>query len=419
MLYICIKQNVMILKSDIRKIWELQNEMLSQAEPGIPREISAGFNIPAQYALIVTGIRRCGKSTLLHQLLKNQYKEAFYMNFDDNRLFGFDHSDLLRLDDVIREEGSRLLFFDELQEIPGWEQYVRQKLDENCRVVITGSNATLMSRELGTKLTGRHLDLELFPFSFREFLQSMKMEAGESAVISYMKMGGFPGYLNSGNEQILSDLFDDILIRDIVIRYNIRDVKALQRLALWLISNCANKVTGSKLKHTVGIASTSTILEYFSHLESSYLFSFVPCFSYSVRSQMVSPKKVYSADTGLTEINSASFTDDSGHKLENLVYNHLRAKHKSIFYFSNRNECDFIVTSKGKNPLVIQVCYELDRDNLDRELDGLFQALSFFNQKSGLLVTLNQSDSFTKADMTARVIPVWEFLQNPASLQFG
>jgi hypothetical protein len=393
--------------------------MLSRTEPGIPREISAGFKIPAKHALILTGIRRCGKSTLLHQLVKNQHREAFYMNFDDNRLFGFDNSDLLRLDELIREKGSQLLFFDELQEIPGWEQYVRQKLDENCRVVITGSNATLMSRELGTKLTGRHLDKELFPFSYSEFLKSMQMEAGESSVISYMKMGGFPGYLNGGDVQILSDLFDDILIRDIVVRHNIRDVKALQRLALWLISNCANKVTGSKLKQTIGIASTSTILEYFSHLESSYLFSFIPCFSYSIRSQMVSPKKVYSADNGLIEINSASFSYDSGRKLENLVFNHLRAKYASIFYFSDRNECDFIVTSRGKNPLVIQVCYILDRDNLDRELDGLFQALVFFGQKRGLLVTLNQSDSFNKADMTARVVPVWEFLKDPAFLQPG
>ena len=196
----------------------------------------------------------------------------------------------------------------------GWERYVRQKLDENFKVVITGSNASLLSRELGTKLTGRHLDVELFPFSYSEFLKAAKMKAGEASAARYMNTGGFPEYLTAGREDILSDLFEDILIRDIVVRYGIRDIKGLQRLALWLISNIGNRVTGSKLKQVVGIASTSTIMEYFSHFESAYLFHFIPCFSYSVRSQMISPRKLYSADNGLITVNSASFTDDLGPK---------------------------------------------------------------------------------------------------------
>jgi predicted AAA+ superfamily ATPase len=400
----------MLLKSDIRKIRELQKEMVSKAETGVLRETFSGFVVPAKQALILTGIRRCGKSTLLYQLIAKKYPEAFYLNFDDNRLFGFDAGDLLRLDEVIKETGSRILFFDEILEVDEWEKYVRQKLDENYRVVITGSNASLLSLESGTKLTGRHLNIELFPFSYKEFLKATKMKAGETSVIRYMKNGGFPEYLKAGKEEILSILFEDILIRDIVVRYGIRDVKGLQRLALWLISNTGNRVTGSKLKHAVGISGTSTIMEYFSHLKSVYLFHFLPCFSYSLRSQMINPRKIYSADNGLMSVNSASFTDDSDKKLENIIYTHLRSTNKNIFYFSGKNECDFIITKKGKKPLVYQACHTLDRDNLDRELDGLYEALSFFKVKDGTIITMNQEDIFRHDGLSAHVIPVRDFL---------
>lgn len=400
----------MLSKSDISRIRELQNETAQKSDTGVPRELLADFKIPDRFAVILTGIRRCGKSTLLYQLLEKKHKDAFYLNFDDNRLFGFESSDLMRLDEVIKESGSRLLFFDELQEIDGWERYVRQKLDENFNVVLTGSNASLMSRELGTKLTGRHLNRELFPFSYAEYLEAEKLENSEKSFTGYLSKGGFPAFIKTGENQILSDLFEDILIRDIVIRYGVRDIKALQRLALWLISNTGNLVTGSGLRQLAGISATSTVMEYFSHLESSYLFHFVPRFSFSARSQMINPRKVYSADNGLVTVNSASFSDDTGRKLENAVFLHLRSKHKSIFYFSEKRECDFIVTQKGMKPLVIQVCFTLGRDNLDRELGGLFEALEFFNVKEGVIVTLNQSDSFTREGKTATVIPVWEFL---------
>jgi predicted AAA+ superfamily ATPase len=237
------------------------------------------------------------------------------------------------------------------------------------------------------------------------------MKAGEASVTKYINDGGFPEYLTAGREEILSELFEDILIRDIVIRYGIRDIKGLQRLALWLISNIGNRMTGSKLKQTVGISATSTIMEYFSHLESAYMFHFVPCFSYSVRSQMISPRKVYSADNGLITVNSASFSDDQGRKLENIVYTCLRSTNNSIFYFSEKSECDFVVTQKAKKPLAFQVCYKLDRDNLDRELGGLYEALTYFKVKDGIIITLNQTDTFKYNGLTARVVPAWEFLK--------
>jgi predicted AAA+ superfamily ATPase len=400
----------MLLKSDIAKISELQFEVIRTGDKGLKRESGASLPDLLKHALIITGIRRCGKSTLLFQFISEKYPEAFFLNFDDTRLYGFENSDFSRLDEVISETGKNVLIFDELQEVEGWERYVRQKLDENFKVVITGSNASLLSKELGTKLTGRYIAKELFPFSFREFTSFGSFKHNEDAVMQYMKLGGFPEYVKSRQPEILSHLFDDILIRDIVVRYGIRDIKSLQRLALYLISNIAKPVTGSKLKQAVGISATSTILEYFSYLESAYLFHFVPRFSYSAKSQMINPRKVYSADPGLITVNSASFSDDSGRKLENIVYNYLRAHYKDIFYFLEKNECDFIALRRAHKPLAVQVCYILDKDNLGRELEGLNEALRFLGIKDGVIVTINQKDMFVTEGITAHVVPASEFL---------
>lgn len=400
----------MLLKSQITRISELQTTVIKTGDKGLKRESGASLPALSKHALIITGIRRCGKSTLLFQLISEKYPDAFFVNFDDNRLFGFDNSDFSRLDELITETGKRILIFDELQEVEGWERYVRQKLDENYHVVITGSNATLLSKELGTKLTGRYLAKELFPFSFNEFVRFESLKPDEEAVIQFMKLGGFPEYLKSKQPEILSHLFDDILIRDIVVRYGIRDIKNLQRLALYLISNIGKPVTGSKLKQAVGISATSTIMEYFSYLESSYLFYFVPRFSYSAKAQLINPRKIYAADAGLITVNSSSFSDDNGRKLENIVYNHIRAVYKEIFYFLDKNECDFIVMKRSGKPLAIQVCYTLSKDDLERELVGLYEALKFLGIKEGVIVTLNQKDKFTNTGLTAHIVPAFEFL---------
>lgn len=206
-------------------------------------------------------------------------------------------------------------------------------------------------------------------------------------------------------------IFEDILIRDIAVRYAIRDIKTLQRLALYLVSNVGKAITANRLRSLFEVGSTNTITGYFSYLEDSYLLQFVPKFSYSIRKQMVNPRKVYAIDTGIIKGNSGSFTDDSGRILENLVYMHLRRKYKEIYYFSEKGECDFIVFNKGSIQEVIQVCFDLTVENLDRELNGLWEALSFFNKKEGQIITLRQTDHFEKEGMTIKVIPCHEFMQ--------
>jgi len=402
----------MLLKSSINNIIDAQRDNLSIQETGLPRETFPNIPNLASHALIVSGVRRCGKSTLLYQLLKEKYPGAFYLNFEDPRLYEFEFTDFSRLDEVINDAGVEVLMFDEIQIIPQWERYVRHKLDEKYKVVITGSNASLLSKELGTKLTGRHLTKELFPFSYTEFTLFKELKVGINSLLQYLDIGGFPEYVKQENDEILNYLLEDILMRDIAIRYGLRDVKSLQRLALYLVSNIGKLITGNRLKSMLDLGSTNTIMEYLSHLESSYLFHFVPKFDYSLRKQIVNPRKVYAIDNGIVSANSGSFTDDKGRKLENLVFLHLRRFSKEIFYFSDNGECDFIVLKNTAPKAAIQVCYDLNSDNLTRELNGLVQALDFFNLKEGIIVTLDQTDQIEQDGKLIKIVNGYDWLSS-------
>lgn len=401
----------MLLKSVLSEIAGAQRANLIRYHTGLKRQILSSLPDLASHALIISGIRRCGKSTLLLQLLNEKYPDAFFLNFEDPRLYGFEWNDFSRLDQLIEERNSEVLFFDELQVIEGWERYARQKLDEGMKLVITGSNASLLSNELGTKLTGRHITKELFPFSWKEFCAFNQSRTSEELLKEYLNTGGFPEYVKTSNDDILHQLFEDILVRDIAVRYGVRDVRTLQQLALYLVSNVGNLVTGNKLKSLFGISSTSTVMEYFSHLEQSWLLHFIPKFSYSVRKQMVNPRKVFAIDTGLVQVNSKSFTEDYGRILENLVFLHLRRAYNEIYYFSEKGECDFVVFEKGKIREIVQVCADLNQDNLDRELNGLFKALEFFDLTKGTIVTLDQTDRFERNNLLAKVIPYHKYFE--------
>jgi predicted AAA+ superfamily ATPase len=346
----------------------------------------------------------------LFQLLNEKFDRAFYLNFEDSRLAGFENDDFKRLNIEITKRKPQVLFFDEIQMLKNWELFVRQKLDEGYKVAITGSNATLLSTELGTKLTGRHLSVELFPFSYTEFLGLKKLKNTDKSVIEYLKRGGFPEYLKTGNGFVLNQLLEDILYRDIAIRYGVRDVKSLKQLTVYLLSNIGKPVSATNLKTLFGIKSVSALLDYFYYLESAYLVQFLPMFSYSLKKQIRNPKKVYAIDLGLFTENSIVFSDENGRRLENTVYLHLRRKYKELYYFQEKKECDFVVFEKGKPKELIQACYELTPENVERETNGLYTAMEHFKMTTGKIVTLNLKDSFTKAGKKIEVVALKEFL---------
>ena len=400
----------MVLQSTINQVFESQRDNNLSRDTGLKREALQDLPNLDAFALIVSGIRRCGKSTLLFQLLKEKYPGALYLNLEDPRLYEFELKDFVRVDKVIAATRSKVLLFDEIQIVPEWERYVRQKLDEGYKLIITGSNASLLSRELGTKLTGRHITRELFPFSYKEFILFRKLTPSPDSLLQYLHTGGFPEFVKQGANEILNTVFDDILIRDIAVRYGIREVKTLQRLALYLISNVGNLITANRLRTLFEVGSVNTITEYLAHLEDSYLFYLVPKFSYSLRKQLVNPRKVYAVDTGMITVNSGSFTEDDGRKLENLVFLHLRREHRELYYFSEKGECDFVVFNKGVAVDALQVCFELNPDNLDREINGLVEALTVLNLKKGRIITVHQKDRYEKEGRVIDVVPCHEFL---------
>jgi len=403
-----------MLQAELRKIYLTQLEKLQRTDDGTYRDALADIPEIKTHAFVVCGVRRCGKSTLLQQFVKKLNKPFFYLNFDDLRLLEFSVSDYAVLDAVIDESGSRLIFFDEIQTAAHWELYVRQKLDQGFQVVLTGSNASLLSRELGTKLTGRHIVKELFPFSYSEYLRFADAQKSIQSFESYFQTGGFPEYLKLHNSDVVMQLQKDILYRDIAVRYNVSDDKSLQRLYVYLASNAASLISPSKLKTVAGVKSHTTILDYFSYFENAYLLSLVPKFAWSQKAQSLAPKKVYFTDIGLIRTAGLNFSENSGHILENFVFNELRRKYgtfddKQIFYYSDDTcECDFIVNPLFA-PQCIQVCLELNLENTERELNGLLAAMNFFKVREGLILTKDSHDLFVKDDKKITIIPAWDY----------
>ncbi|MCK5278298.1 MAG: ATP-binding protein, partial [Cyclobacteriaceae bacterium] len=388
------------------------NHILSK-DFGLKRELIPATQSLSSHVLIISGVRRCGKSTLLMQMMMQMEKKALlYLNFESPHLYDFSLSDFSRLDNIIMRKGVNTLFFDELQLVEGWEMFVRQKLDQDYQIIITGSNASLLSKELGTKLTGRHITQELFPFSYSEFLSFKDLKPSTESLSTFMNTGGFPEYLKTGDEEQLATLFDDVLVRDIVVRYGIRDIKSLQRLAIFLVSNIGNRVTATKLKQPLSIAATSTVLTWFSHLEFSYLITFLPMFSHSTKAQLINPRKVYAIDLGLVNTVSNTTTEDLGRKLENLIFLHLRRKYKELYYFDENGECDFVAMERGKVKELVQVCYIITPDNIDRELKGLRQAMRFFNFHKAIIVTFDTKDVIKEDGFEIEIIPACDYLIN-------
>lgn len=400
----------MILKETLAEVAKSQNEYILNSDYGIQRDETYQIKIPFKFAIVISGIRRSGKSTLLRQLI-NRFKDFNYFNFEDVRAFGFELGDFKRLEEIFAAKSrSNVYFFDEIQNVPNWERYVRTLVDNNNKVIITGSNASLLSKEIGTKLTGRHIRYELFPFSYSEYLTFYKRKPSVKSFELYFINGGFPEYLKIGDDLILQELFNDIITRDIIVRYNLRNSKVVKDIALYLLSNVGKEFTFHRLKNLYEIGSANSVINLLNYYEDSYLLFTVPQFDYSFRKQIVNPKKIYAIDTGFVKANSVSFSRDNGRLLENVVFLQLKRKGKEIFYFRKDNECDFITKDAKQRLNAYQVCYKFEEENKDREINGLLNALDYLNLKSGSILTFNQDDEFRVKGKKIIVKPVWKWL---------
>ena len=400
--------------SDIRQAIEEQRK-LRRGRTGMERDALRDIVCEDGFATIVTGVRRCGKSTLLGQWAEKSRARTACVNFDDLRMSAFETSDFAVLDSVVCGLGADTLVLDEVQDIPEWERFVTGCLDAGRKVLLTGSNAKMLSRELGTKLTGRHLNMELYPFSYAEFLRFTKAAPSPASVEKYVGTGGFPAYVRTRRREVLEALFNDIIYRDIVVRYRLRDPFSVRSLAAYLLGHVGSRISPTRLKDAMHVNSASTLLEYFSYLEETYLARRLPRFASSPKAQMSYPKKIYACDTGLVTALAPRDGSDKGHKLENIVYLKLVRDGGTLSYFADdagETECDFIQEMRDGTVRAVQVAWTLSAENEKREINGAIRAMERFGLCESVLVTHSQSDLVNAGGRTIRVVPAHEYLMS-------
>ncbi|NCO97428.1 MAG: ATPase [Candidatus Aenigmarchaeota archaeon CG_4_10_14_0_8_um_filter_37_24] len=373
--------------------------------------------------IILTGLRRSGKSTLLKQMMQNK-KNYCYVNFEDERFLDFNAQDFEQLNEILTEFYGRIetYFFDEIQNIDKFETFVRRLQDEGKKVIIIGSNASLLSKELGTRLTGRYKSFEIYPFSFYEYLTFNKIKLEKDSFYitqkkvkliknfkEYLLNGGLPEYLKNKDKEYVRTLYENILFRDIIARYSIKRQKIIKELVNFLMSNISTTFTYNSLKNLLGLSNAITVKEYVFYLSNSYLLFELQKFDFSIKKQLNSPKKIYVVDPAFSLIGS-NFSANKGRILENAVFIELKRGDKEIYYYSGKNECDFLIKEGAKIKEAIQVCYILDKDNKKREIDGLLEVMNMFNLKEGFILTEEQEDELEVNNKKIHVIPTFKWM---------
>ena len=393
---------------------------------GIKRDIDSRL-IECPEILIITGVRRCGKSVLMQQIRSRQTEKDYYLNFDDERLINFNVEDFQMLTEVFAENFGRqkTFYLDEIQNVKGWERFVSRLYNEGCKVFITGSNARLLSRELGTHLTGRHVSWELYPFSFREYLsfndikirrEDFHTTQGKALLArqlqDFLKKGGFPQYIRSGNDNYLFSLYTDIIYKDIIVRNNINQEQAVKEMMYYLASNATHRYTYNSVAKAVNLKSPDTVKSYIGFIEDTYLIRQINKYDHSAGIQTRSPKKIYFIDNAIIHKIGFNATENLGNSLENAVAVELMRRHQEFYYFEDKQECDFIVRRQGSVTQAIQVTVSLQNERTrDREIKGLLAAMDCFHLSEGTIVTLDeQSEWTTESGQHVRVLPLWRWL---------
>jgi predicted AAA+ superfamily ATPase len=419
--------NKIVLKEIILE----QQNSIKNKKSGIIREILPKIKkvLSLPHTIIISGIRRVGKSTLLLQLIREiGNNKIYYFNFEDERLLNFTPEDFNSFFEILVElfGENKIFFLDEIQNVTGWENFVRRMMDKGYKFIITGSNSTLLSKELGTKLTGRYLLFNLFPFSFNEFLnfKNYALEKDDllltekRAIIKkyfseYLVMGGMPEFLQYNVSDILKSLYEDIIYKDISARYEIRDLKTLRELALYYISNISGNISFNKLKNTFMMGSVNTIKSYTQFMENSFLFFTVNILSYSLKKQIIASKKIYCIDNGIVNSIAFKYSEGSGKFLENLIFVELKRRNKDIYYYKNKNktEVDFIIKEGAVIKEVIQAAYDISLEKTkNREINSIKQSMTELDLPEGLIVTYDFEDEILFDNKRIIIKPAYKWL---------
>ena len=419
---------------------EYKQRFLTARTDLVRREVQDNIEpfIEFKEVVIITGPRRGGKSSLMKLIcddLIKKYKvppsNILYLNFEDERFIEFNISDFAQIYELFlqinRPTGRLYFFLDEIQNVTGWEKWVNRLYEnENIKIFLTGSNASLLSSEISTALTGRNRTITNFPFSFGEFLTFKNYRLQENdfyktekrAVIKsffqeYLRLGGYPEIIKINDPTLLEQYFKDIIYRDILPRYSIKKIKEIRELCLFLASNLGSIHSYNRLQNLIGVKSINTVKTYLEILEEAFLFFRINLFDYSIKRQIYNPSKTYIIDTALGNSISFKFSENIGHIYENIVFLELKRRNKEIYYWKSKKgkEVDFLI-KKGLNiEEAIQVSYNLnDKKTLDREIEALLIAKDEFKIEYLSIITEDEEAEKEIGDVKIKIIPLWKWL---------
>lgn len=424
----------MISKNTLKEIIVSNEEfILKHVKKIIERE---GVLVPETLKKIVVfyGVRRSGKTFILFDLFKKYRDHSVYVDFEDERLLDFKLEDFEALKDVVLElkphlaEKTLIFLLDEVQRIKGWERFCRRAVErENIKVFISGSSSKIMPSEIHTELRGRSWSIEILPFSFREYLRAKDVDVNDKRLIygskravvknyflEYMKWGGFPeiSFIDSELERtkLIKEYMGAMYFRDLVERYAMTNISLLESLMDKLFSSFSTKFSLTSFykqyKDKFPFSKDLLFRYYKNFLQSMLLFE-VRKFSESAYKRMRNPAKIYPVDMGLCKrITSA----DAGRLLENLCFLELKRRGFEVFYFEEKRECDFIARTDDNRLLPIQVSFELNKENTEREIEGLIAACKRLSINEGIILTYDDEKRFDKDGINIKVLPVWKWL---------
>ena len=424
----------MIRKDIVKEIILVnQNRNLDQV---LPRETLIPLNTGK--IISITGIRRCGKTHLLLSLIKqlcsggSEKEFILFINFEDERLsLKSDELDIIiqAYRELFPENdlGNVYFFFDEIQNVSGWEKFVRRVYDSISKnIFITGSNAKMLGTDISTSLRGRSINIELFPLSFNEYLLFNNLDKQYhspsnranilNALKKYLINGGFPEVINSQYAQnILQEYYYVMLYKDLIERYNISNVSALKYFLDRIVINTGKPSSIRKiyneLKSSGHAVSKDSLYQFAEHAESIYFSFHLSRFDYSFIKRSQAEKKIYFIDNGLINALTYHFSENTGSLLENAVFLYLRRLHPhKVFFYKQHHECDFLIMDKDKPSEIIQVAYKLDDQNtLDRELKGIESASKYFGLTKGTIITFEEERDIIMDNIKVSVIPAYKY----------
>lgn len=350
---------------DVIEEWRI----IIQKERVIHRDITEAIekSLSMEEITVVKGVRRAGKTFILYELFKKQ--NGIYLNFEDERLYDFTLTDFEKVVDIAMEHQKKILYLDEVQEVSGWEKFAH-RAQRRFKIFVTGSNSQLLSSEYASALVGRTKSFTIHPLSYPEFLRFKNMELSRNSFMDYLRIGGFPRIVLTGDISLIREYFERIIYRDIISRARIKYPDALKTIALYLLSNVGKEFSYRSLKAISGIRHENTLREYIGMLKDAFLIDVLSRYSPSLKAQSSYSKKAYAVDIAFITLGKRK-GEDTGRALENIVYLHLKRRN-DIYFLKNTKEVDFVVC-RGLQPIkLVDVTYEAEKkETIKREVDSL------------------------------------------------